>query len=330
MTRSLVIGGSGYVGRELLRQLAQQPGQELHVLGRTQPAPDLPGRWLEADITERESLRAALAGEEYDVIYHVASLPGDTGDPLQMVSVNLLGLVHVLEYARELPGLQRFVLSGSISAYEWYPATKFRAPAYQPVDEQHPTRPEDMYSVTKRSQELIALSFWHQYQLPVTILRLTAVIGPEGSGGGRSWRAFARMLAEGRRVEIPFFSAEEVCHFIDLRDAARMHLVAAEHPAAVGEIFNCCGAAPTSGAAFAAALRQLRPGIEVVTGFPWSMAQGGSIEFDMRKARERLGFTPRHAMGDTLAHLLAWVEGGGLERTPDPEEEVRDTGVAAD
>ncbi|MCY4525041.1 MAG: NAD(P)-dependent oxidoreductase, partial [Anaerolineaceae bacterium] len=91
MTRSLVIGGSGYVGRELLRQLGARDADELHVLGRSQPAADLPATWIEADVTQRESLRAALAGREYDVIYHLASLPGDTGDPLQMVTVNLLG-----------------------------------------------------------------------------------------------------------------------------------------------------------------------------------------------------------------------------------------------
>ena len=146
--------------------------------------------------------------------------------------------------------------------------------------------------MTKRAQELIAMTFWHQNQLPVTVLRLTAVIGPEGSGGGRSWRAFARMLAEGERVEIPFFSLEEVCHFIDLRDAARMHIVAAENPGAVGEIFNCCGAESTSGAEFAAALQRLRPGIEVVTGFPWSMAQGDVIRI-------------RHAQGARIPRFRA-------------------------
>ena len=55
MTRSLVIGGSGYVGRELVRQLGARPGDEVHLLGRSQPAPELPATWLPADITQRES-----------------------------------------------------------------------------------------------------------------------------------------------------------------------------------------------------------------------------------------------------------------------------------
>ena len=134
------------------------------------------------------------------------------------------------------------------------------------------------------------------------------------------------MLAEGERVEIPFFSLEEVCHFIDLRDAARMHIVAAEAPGAVGEIFNCCGAESTVGAEFAAAPAAPAAGHRGGHRLPLEHAQGDVIEFDMRKARERLGFVPEWSIGDTLAQLLAWVESGGLERTPDPMRSQRHRG----
>jgi nucleoside-diphosphate-sugar epimerase len=50
--------------------------------------------------------------------------------------------------------VSRFVLASSISAYEWYPGTKFNPPDYMPVDERHPCRPKDMYSVSKYMQEL--------------------------------------------------------------------------------------------------------------------------------------------------------------------------------
>jgi len=321
MGKHLVVGGSGYVGRELVRLLATR-GNDVYVLGRSACPQGMPGTWLQGDITARDSLQSALGQLRPEVIYHVASLPGDTGDPVQMVTVNLLGLTHMLVYARDV-GVKRFVLSSSISAYEWYPATKFNAPDYVPVDEKHPTRPKDMYSATKRAQEILAMTFFHQYGLPVTILRLTAVVGPEGRGGGRSYRAFAEALLEGKRVQIPHFTMEEVCHYVDIRDVARMHIVAGEHPAAVGEIFNCCGPAPTRGSEFAEIVRRCVPGIEVEVGFPWSMAQGNEIVFDMRKARRLLEFEPQYTLEDSVCSIAAWVNAGGLEAQDRPQSDMR-------
>ena len=83
------------------------------------------------------------------------------------------------------------------------------------------------------------MTFYHEYGLTVTALRLTAVVGPGGQGGGRSWRTFAEMLDEGKQVQIPFFTMEEESHFVDIRDVARMQITVGEHPNAVGEIFNC-------------------------------------------------------------------------------------------
>lgn len=324
MTKSLIVGGSGYVGRELLRQLATR-GDDVCVLNRSPRVHAPPGTWLQADITDGAAVANALAGHRFDVIYHLASLPGDTGDPLQMVTVNLVGLTNLLVYARDTQ-VQRFILSSSISAYEWYPATRFRPPAYMPVDEEHPTRPKDMYASTKRAQEILALTFFHQYQLPVTILRLTAVVGPDGRGGGRGWRVFAEMLAEGKRVQIPHFSRNELCHYVDYRDVARMHIHVASHPAAVGEIFNCCGPAPTRGDEFAHIVEHACPGIEVETGFPWSMAQGGEIAFDMSKARKVLGFEPKYSLEDSIQSICAWIAQGGLNAA-DQAQDVFTRGV---
>jgi len=230
-----------------------------------------------------------------------------------MTSTNVNGCQNILEFARRT-GVDRFLLASSISAYEWYPATAFSPPDYMPVDEKHPCRPKDMYSTSKRIQELLALTYFHQYGVPVVVLRLTGVVGPRGKGGGRGWREFAESLAAGKTVQIPHFSADEICHYVDFRDVARMHIAAAEHPAAVGEIFNCCGPAPTQGAEFAALVKQLAPAIEVEYGYPWSMAQGGEISFDMSKAKERIGFEPAYSLFGSLESIKDWVDAGGLEK----------------
>ncbi|MGD8750353.1 MAG: NAD(P)-dependent oxidoreductase, partial [Anaerolineales bacterium] len=232
MNNVLVTGAAGYVGSEIVRQLLEL-GKDVTSLDCRRAHEVTP--CIEADLTDVNSLSRALEEHSFDTIIHVASLPGDTGDPQEMVRVNVSGCLNMLEVAREME-VERFVQTGSISAYEWYPATPFNPPDYMPVDENHPCRPRDIYSTTKHMQELLATTYYHQYSLPTTVLRLTAVVGPRGRGGGRGWGEFAEMLAEGKRVQVPHFTPEELCHYVDIRDVARMHIVVAEHPNAVGEI----------------------------------------------------------------------------------------------
>ena len=321
----LVVGGSGYVGRELCKQLAER-GDSVATLNRSAGFGGDGVEWLQGDITDPDSLKKALDGKKFDIIHHVASLPGDTGDALQMIQVNVVGLTNLLNYAKE-SGVKRFVLSSSISAYEWYPATKFNAPDYLPVNEEHPCRPKDMYASTKRMQEILALTFYHQYELPVAVLRLTAVVGPGGRGGGRGWREFAEKLEEGKSVQIPHFSLEETCHYIDSRDVGRLHIAASEHDGAIGQVFNCCGPASTSGQQFADAITKHYPNIEIECGFPWSMAQGGQISFDMSKAKELIDCEPQHSIEDSVVNIKTWVDAGGLDEERSAEDKQFGSGV---
>lgn len=308
MQKILVTGATGYVGREVVRQLLSS-GKEVTGLGRTLPDEKIP--FIQADFTDAVGLKQALSGKSFDCVMHIASLPGDTGDPLQMIRVNVNGCQNLLEFARETH-VKRFVLTSSISAYEWYPATKFNPPDYMPIDENHPCRPKDMYSTTKHMQELLAITYYHQYKVPVTALRLTAVVGPRGQGGGRGWREFAEGLAGGKGVQIPHFSPEELCHYVDIRDVGRMHIIAGEHPGAVGEIFNCCEPGPTRGSEFARIVQKLVPGIKVECGFPWSMAQGGEISFSMSKAKKLLDFEPKWTLEDAIKSIKDWIDASGL------------------
>ena len=309
MATALVTGGTGFVGRELVRQLLER-ADEVVVLSRHKPIEDV--HWVQCDLLDSKDMSHHLGQMSIDVVYHLASLPGDTGNPQEMVEVNIVGLTNLLEIARQ-KNVSRFVLSSSISAYEWFPATPFRPPLEMPVTEDHPCRPCDMYSSTKRMQEILAETYFHQYQLPTVILRITAVVGPGGSGGGKMWREFAEQLQAGDKVQLPLRSAEELSHFVDLRDVAKMHIIAGEHPKAVGQTFNCCALRATRGSEFAEIVESLVPGTQAEFGFPWSMAQGGEIEFDMSKMKRLLGFTPGYSLRDAVQSIYDWVQRGGLE-----------------
>lgn len=320
----LMTGTGGFVGREVASHFLDS-GYTVVALGRSNPQLDL--EFVRSDITDMKLLRAAVGDRHFDAIVHLASLPGDTGDPAEMVSVNVNGCLNLLEVARKT-GVSAFALASSISAYEWYPATEFSPPKYLPVDEEHPCNPKDMYSTSKYMQELLGKTFFHQYGISACALRLTAVIGPDGRGGGRGWREIAEEMAQGRRVRIPHFSPDEVCHYVDIRDVARMFVAALEHQSAAGEVFNCCGPRSISGRQFAETMQAIIPGIEVEYGFPWSMAQGGELVFSMTKAQRLLDYEPHYDVADSLQAIKEWIDSGGLGNSESAADRKYGSGVA--
>ncbi|MBL7047743.1 MAG: NAD(P)-dependent oxidoreductase [Candidatus Marinimicrobia bacterium] len=293
------------MGNELTRQLLEKK-YTVTVLDRFKK--DIPYvKSIKADITNKNEVHDILKDENFDLVFHLASLPGDTGNPKQMIDVNVLGLMNILEWVRTIQ-VKKFVLTSSISALEWYPGTKFVEPKYIPVDEEHPANPKDMYSTTKRMQELLTKTYFHEFHVPISILRLVAVIGPGGKGGGRSWYEFARMLKQDKKVQIPHFNENEICHYVDVRDVARMHIVLGEHQDALGEIFNCCAKKASSGADFKKIIHKISPNKEIEFGYPWSMAQGHEIQFSMEKAKKILGFEPKYSLEDSILNIYEWAQ----------------------
>lgn len=310
MSKYLVTGAAGYVGSEVIRQL-QAAGEEVLAVDLRDPCK--PGvQYFNVDITKLDAVMDAFKDVEIDYILHVASLPGDTGNPRQMVDVNVCGCVDMLELAR-VKKVKRIAVVSSISAYEWYPAVKFNAPDYMPVDEKHPLRPQDMYSSTKQMQEILVKTFYCEYNVPACAIRLAAVVGRNAQGGGRGWRKLSEELAEGVEVQIPHFTMEERCHYVDVRDVARMLIHCCKSDSANGEMFNCCGPYSVTGQDLANIINKYYPDIKVTVGFPWSMAQGGEIEFSVQKAKDVMGFEPLYGMDESIGDIKAWIDEGGLE-----------------
>jgi len=310
MNRFLVTGGSGYVGQELIHQLLAQDAY-VTTVGRKQTEKGT--HFIKGDIRDYDDLMSKVRDIEVDYIMHLASLPGDTGNPSEMLQTNVNGCLNVLEIARHKK-IKKIIIASSISAYGWYPGAKFIAPEYLPIDEEHPCRPRDMYSLTKRMQEQLAITHAFQYGVQVVCLRLTAVVGPNGQGGGRGWREMAQEFSEGKVVRIPHFCDSEQCHYVDVRDVARMFLHTAVTNTVPGEIFNCCGPNAVSGTEFANIILKHYPDISVEYGFPWSMAQGNKIEFSMQKAKNEMEFEPIYDLDASIANIKTWVNSGGLDK----------------
>ncbi|HBM90789.1 MAG TPA: protein CapI [Rhodospirillaceae bacterium] len=129
------------------------------------------------NIADKEAI-LSLAGKLGDVT-HVVNLAAQAGvrysliNPFAYVETNVLGFVTMLELTRRLPKLEQFVYASSSSVYGGNTKTPFST--QDPVE-----KPISLYASTKRSDELIAYTYAHLYNMPCTGLRFFTVYGPWG------------------------------------------------------------------------------------------------------------------------------------------------------
>lgn len=141
----LIIGGAGYIGSHVARELLDQ-GHRVTVFDNLSsglrhnlfPEED----FIEGDILHYDELRAAMQ-RGFDALVHLAAFKaaGESMVAPEKYSVNnISGTINILNGAAET-GIKYLVFSSSAAVYG--------EPAYLPIDEKHPTNPENYYGFTK-------------------------------------------------------------------------------------------------------------------------------------------------------------------------------------
>lgn len=178
--RVLVTGAEGFVGSHLTERLVQA-GAEVRVLthykpyGRDGYLAALEGEIesVAGDVRDVGLVSDAVAGSE--VVFHLAALigiPYSYVAPESYVQTNVVGTQNVAEACRR-HGVGRLVHTSTSEVY----GTARRVP----IDERHPLQPQSPYSASKIAADMMALSYWHAFELPVSVVRPFNVFGPRQS-----------------------------------------------------------------------------------------------------------------------------------------------------
>lgn len=214
----LVTGGAGFIGSHLLQLLGRQENVEVVVYdnltsGRREHVPE-GVRLLEGDVRDKALARLFLQ-EHFEAVIHLAAqtmVPYSLQHPDEDCSVNLLGLLNVLECCRQ-GGVKNVVFSSSAAVY----GDNLNIP----LQEEERLLPTSAYGITKMTSEHYLRMYHDLYGLNTTVLRFANVYGErQGAGGeGGVVSIFCKLLAVGQGVTV-FGNGEQTRDFVYAGDIA--------------------------------------------------------------------------------------------------------------
>lgn len=316
----LVTGGAGFIGSELVHQLAAS-GRRVFVVdnlvnGQRERLNDLLGRIsLEvADIRDSDAMTKLM--RDVSVVFHLACLGcrHSLHSPRENHDVNATGTLGLLAAARSA-GVDRFVYVSSSEVY----GTAMRVP----ITEDHPTFPATVYGASKLAGESYTRAYFRSYGYPTVVVRPFNTYGPRCHHEGDSGEVIPKFLLRclvGQPMVI-FGDGTQTRDFLYVEDTARGIAAAGTADALVGETVNLGSGREIAISDLARRVARAAgtPDAEVVHDIP---RPGDVLRLlaDASKAERLLGFRPQVSLDDGLTRLRRWY----AEQSRPAEELLKD------
>lgn len=287
--RILFTGGSGKAGRHAVAYLVARGHRVLNLDLVPLDLPSVETRLADIanagqvfDVMQSyagyDELESGTGVPRFDAVVHFAAVPrllmrSDN----ECYRVNTLGTYNVIDAALKA-GVRKIIFASSETVYGVCFADGERKPEYLPVDEDHPTVPEDSYAMSKVVNEVTARSFQRRSGADIYGLRINNVIEPHEYA-----RDFPAYVAD------PGLRRRNIFAYIDARDLGQM----VERCLAVDglgyQIFNVSNDTHS----VAAGTEELRT--RFYDGVPLTREMGAQETFySNAKAKRLLGFAPEH------------------------------------
>jgi UDP-glucose 4-epimerase len=319
----LVTGGAGFIGSELVRQLATAGARVVVVdnlaNGRLDNLSDVSkekATTIVVDIRDLDRMKQLLEG--VSIVFHLACLGvrHSIHSPFENHEVNATATLNLLILARAAR-VNRFVY---VSSSEVYGTAR-----WVPMSEEHPTLPLTAYGSSKLAGECYTRAFYFTYGYPTVVVRPFNSYGPrchhEGDCGEVIPKFLLRCLA--RKPMIIFGDGTQTRDFTNVADTARGILLAGICEGVLGDTINLGAGREISIQDLARAVAQVtgRPQAEVIYDDP---RPGDVLRLyaDSTKAHRLLGFEPKIMMRDGLLNLKDWYM--HLDQSPESllEQEI--------
>ncbi|MGL6315418.1 NAD-dependent epimerase [Vibrio sp. WXL103] len=153
-------------------------------------------RFIQLDIADRDAVSQLFTDEQFDRVIHLAAQAGvrySIENPHAYADSNLVGHLNILEGCRHAK-VKHLVYASSSSVY----GLNAKVPFATSDSVDHPV---SLYAATKKSNELMAHSYSHLYDIPTTGLRFFTVYGSWGRPDMAPF-IFTKRILDGETIDI--------------------------------------------------------------------------------------------------------------------------------
>ncbi|MEL0612512.1 NAD-dependent epimerase [Marinomonas arenicola] len=153
-------------------------------------------RFIKMDLADRDAMATLFEDEQFDVVVNLAAQAGvrySIENPQAYIDSNLVGFANILEGCRQTK-VKHLVYASSSSVYGMNKKQPFST-------EDRVDYPISLYAATKKSNELMAHSYSHLYDIPTTGLRFFTVYGPWGRPDMAAYK-FVKAIFEGQPIDV--------------------------------------------------------------------------------------------------------------------------------
>ena len=313
--RYLITGGAGFIGSHLAETLVNA-GESVTVIDdlSTGSLKNIAHLRASADFAcvvasiEDEPVLAELM-DDADVVIHLAAAVGVRliiRSPVQTIFTNVRGTDVVLKLADERR--KRVVLTSTSEVYGKSTQCPFREDGDLVLGP--PTKGRWSYACSKAIDEFLAMAYWKERKLPVTIVRPFNTVGPRQTGQyGMVVPTFVRQAIRGEPITV-FGDGRQTRCFIHVHDVVRALIRLVDETRAVGEIFNVGNPDEITIDDLAHLIRDLAGSDSTVIHVPYERAYEKGFE-DMRrrvpdisKVANLVGFRPTRGIREIVRDVI--------------------------
>ena len=274
--RVVVTGGTGKAGRWVVRDLRERGHDVLNVDVNHDGSAH--GLCVLADLTDLGQCHELVAGA--DTVVHLAAIPAPEIRPAgETFRNNAMSTYNIFAAAVDR-GVGRVVWASS----ETVLGLPFDdPPAYAPIDERHPPRPETSYALSKLVGEAMAEQFTRRSGIPFVGLRISNIMEPPDYARFPSWQDDA----QARKWNL--------WGYVDVRDVAQAVRRSLEAEVTGAEVAIVAAADTCMRRDSADLMAEVYPGVALTRS-----VEGRETLLAIGHAREVLGYAPEHSwLADT-------------------------------